>query len=434
MQRTQHKVISKPLAVTFSLVAAAMVAIMLSSSVGVSASSHISSHRARAADAVVDSYGINIKSSHTDGVYGNRPVVLKRLRELGVRHVRDRLFVRRPDQYQFIRDVAAAGIRFNLIAGDPTYEGGTPEQLVDIAACEFPYAVETFEGGNEWNLRGGGDWVRELRQHQRRLFAAVQANSIMAKVPVLAPSLGLRKDREQLGDMTAMADLGNIHLYSGGRVPSTRVDQELELAAIVTGDKPVMVTEAGYHNALDTTSGHLPTGERAAGQYMPRLLFEYFQRGVPRVFSYQLLDQTNASNAAWATRTGLLRPDYSRKPAYTTMRNTLRLLADPGPRFAPGALAYGLRNATPDLRQILLQKRSGDFYLVLWRDVEVWDPIARATTPVETRNVIVDLAETADVRVFRPSHKVPVSSLTGVQSVTVSLRGNVQILEIHAEN
>lgn len=407
---------------------------MLSSSAGVSASSHISTHRAQAADAVVDSYGINIKSSHTNGAYGNRSVVLKRLRELGVRHVRDRLFDRRPDQYQFIRDLAATGIRFNLIAGDPTYEGGTPEQLVEIAAREFPYAVETLEGGNEWNLRGGSDWVRELREHQRRLFAAVQGNSSMAKVPVLAPALGLRKDREQLGDMTAMADLGNIHLYSGGRVPTTRVDQELELASIVTGDKPVIVTEAGYHNALDTTGGHFPASERATAQYMPRLLFEYFQRGVPRVFSYQLLDQTNAPNAAWATRTGLLRPDYSRKPAYTTMRNILRLLADPGPRFAPGALAYGLRNATPDLRQVLLQKRSGDFYLVLWRDVEVWDPITRAATPVATRSVIVDFAETADVRVFRPSHGVAVSTAADVKSVTVSLRGSVQILEIGAAN
>lgn len=450
-QDRPRRVARKPFLVAVALVAAAMASIMVSSYPGrhqgdvaepevqvyegrgnssVGASSHISTHHARAADEVVDAYGINIKSSVTQGVYGNRSTVLKRLRKLGVRHVRDRVFIQRPDQYQFIRDIAATGIRFNVIAGDPTYEGGTPEEIVGIAAGEFPDAVETFEGANEWNLRGGSGWVQELGAHQGRLFAAVQESSRLSGTPVLAPALGLRKDREQLGDLSAVADFGNNHLYSGGRVPSTRVDQELELEAIVTGDKPVIVTESGYHNALETTSGHFPTSERATAQYMPRLLFEYFRREVPRVFSYQLIDQTSSPEAAWMTRTGLLRSDYSPKPAYRTMKNTLRLLADPGPTFTPGALAYGLRNASADLRQVLVQKRNGNFYLVLWRDVEVWDPIARTAIPVQTRTVTVDLAEAADVRLFKPSKKKAVSTRSNVESFTVGLRGSVKIVKI----
>jgi len=134
---------------------------------------------------------------------GPRAADVARLRALGVRHIRTAIWHDRPDQYSFIRSLGAAGIRFDVIAGDPTNRAGTPELLVATAAREFPRYIESFEGANEWNLSGRPNWAAEDRAHQQRLYAAVKSTPAVASVPVLAPSLGMRKDRDVLGDHLA---------------------------------------------------------------------------------------------------------------------------------------------------------------------------------------------------------------------------------------
>src|SRR5215213_6797337 len=77
--------------------------------------------RARQAQSFVSSLGVNTHTYYTDSVYHRRfGTIERRLRELGVRHVRENLEPHRPDQYRRLRRLAAAGIKVQPIIGDPS--------------------------------------------------------------------------------------------------------------------------------------------------------------------------------------------------------------------------------------------------------------------------------------------------------------------------
>ena len=63
---------------------------------------------------------------------------------------------------------------------------------------------------------------------------------------------------------------------------------------------------------------------------------------------------------------GMLRWNGEPKPAYTAIKNLIALLRDPGPAFTPGTLEFSINGDVEPARHILLQKRDGRFYLLLW--------------------------------------------------------------------
>src|SRR4051812_21597654 len=77
------------------------------------------------AEAFIDSIGVNVHMSYSDTGYAQTQLVRDRLRQLGVRHVRDGIVINRPDQYQALNLLAAAGIHAQLILGDPAGRFGT---------------------------------------------------------------------------------------------------------------------------------------------------------------------------------------------------------------------------------------------------------------------------------------------------------------------
>jgi hypothetical protein len=388
--------------------------------------------QAKPADSLVDSFGVAIHLPYLTTPYADTARVKQALTDLGVRHVRDNLNLSVPQAFPAMREIASAGIRFNLIMGRPG-SWQTPDKLVQAIATEFPSGVvESLEGANEYNLdENAVDWVLELRTHQQDLWNAANANPVTADLPVLAPALGMRTGFDQIADLGQYADYGNAHLYPGGRPPSNGIDELTQLESIVVPGKPVMYTETGYHNAMNTTAGHRPTPEGVVGSYAPRLLLEHYLRGTARMYSYELLDQRpDPEQVDHEARFGLLRNDFSPKPAYSAMKNLLGLVADPGPAFAPGRLAYTIDGATSDLRQVLVQKRSGEFVLLLWRDQSLYNPSTGETRTVPPRAMTVQLGERARIAVHQPSAGPGAVSNTAGTSVPLSLGGEVVALRI----
>ncbi|MBJ7357704.1 fibronectin type III domain-containing protein [Nocardioides sp.] len=388
--------------------------------------------QARPADSLVDSFGVAIHTPYLDTPYADTARVTQALTDLGVRHVRDNLNLSVPQSFAAMRQIASAGIRFDLIMGRPG-SWQTPQKLVEAIAAELPTGVvESLEGANEYNLdEHAVDWVLELRTHQQQLWEAANANPVTADLPVLAPALGMRTGFDQIADLGQYADYGNAHLYPGGRPPSWGIDELTQLEAIVVPGKPVMYTESGYHNATNTTSGHRPTPEPVVGSYAPRLLLEHYLRGTARVYNYELLDErADPGLTDHEAAFGLLRHDFSPKPAYLALKNLLGLVADPGPAFSPGRLAYTVDGATSDLRQVLVQKRSGEFVLLLWRDQSLYNPSTGEQRTVPPRAMTVRLDERARVAVHVPSAgSAPVASGAGT-SVPLSMAGEVVALRI----
>jgi hypothetical protein len=176
--------------------------------------------------------------------------------------------------------------------------------------------------------------------------------------------------------------------------------------------------------------------------YVPRLFLEYFRWGVVRTFSYELLDEfPDPPLEEKESNFGLLRNDLSRKPAFDALRNTIEILGDPGPPFAPASLDYTLSEAgvelpgpeSTGLHKVLLQKRDGSFYLALWRLSSVWDPLAQEPLAPPLEPVEVEVGPGLEAAAeYRPSSSAePVWSATQPRGpLTVEVGPDVVILRL----
>ncbi|WP_460830942.1 fibronectin type III domain-containing protein [Nocardioides hungaricus] len=388
---------------------------------------------AMSADDVVDSYGVGIHLNFLDTPYRDTDAVLRALTDLGVRHVRDDLYLDAPRQYAAIAKVAEQGIGFNLIMGRPGV--GTPQDYVDVVANRLPPgAVESIEGANEWDLFGPDDpaeWVPQVLDWQQRLWAAAKANPATEQLPVLSPALAFRWNYAQVGDLSPWADIANAHMYPGGYQPSNEITRITRAVRESLPDEPLVTTEAGYHNAVNNTGSNPGVPEDVAGAYLPRLLLEHVARGEQRMYSYELIDsfddpdQTNPE-----ANFGLLNYDLSPKPAYTAMKRLLALLADPGPAFDPATLSIAATGLPADTRYLLTQKRDGRFVLLLWRDVSIFDPVTQQPIPVEPADATLSFDSPRAFTVYRPSTSAePVARRTATE-LPLRLAGEVLAIEI----
>jgi hypothetical protein len=349
---------------------------------------------ARAADSFVDSIGVNTHTTFSDTAYSQFGLVKQKLSELGVRHIRENLIAGRPDQYQALNELAASGIRADLIMEDPGLGKAGLDELLAILKTQVRGATDSVEGPNEWDIRGSPNWASDLRDYQQQLYAAIRSDPTLSSLPVVGPSVVRWEAYNELGDISSLLDYGNIHSYPDGYFPESNLASHLDYARELSSSKPVMATETGYHNALDWQGGHKPASEQAAAVYMPRVYLEYFRSGVARTYAYELVDEwPDPNHDSRESNFGLLRNDFSEKPAYVAIRNLIEILGDRGPSFQPGTLNYSLGGNLADLRQVLLQKRDGTFYLALWRTSSVWDPVNRVGLDSPAKSVTVTLEQ-----------------------------------------
>ena len=240
----------------------------------------------------------------------------------------------------------------------------------------------------------------------------------------------------KLGDLSAHMDYGNVHPYPGGKMPAWEAygnsqKATFKRAAVVSGSKPVMATEAGYHNAIHTRDTHPGTSERSAAAYLPRLLLTHFELDVPRTFLYELIDlRADSSKSERDRHFGLLRNDGSEKPSYRALKNLLNILEDDSPH-SPGSLSYSLTGGD-DVNSLLFQKSDGNFYLALWRSVENFDTKTKKDRSVSAQTVSLKLASSPDslkVHSFDTDGKVSVSERSG-KSLELGLKDRLVIVKI----
>jgi hypothetical protein len=318
--------------------------------------------------------------NYLDTSYGNYEGVEARLRELGVRRVSDSLCTSCDWQVERLQRLAAVGIRANLGIGWMSGGPATIAPGLQVLRSQLTGSVVSVSGVNEPDISGDPDWIAKTRAFHIELNRQVKAAPATAGLPVIGPSLVHRESRAALGDLSAHVDRGNIHPYPGGSMPLTHLADEREMMSAVSGNKPLVITEVGYHTDMAHPGPHRPTSERAVATYTPRIALEAYRFGIDRTYVYTLADLWSDAEAQsrgfskLENSFGLLRADLTPKPSFVALRNLLGAVNAGSQAVAsPGGLRYRLQDAGSDVRQLLLRSADGGYALALWRNVSVWN-------------------------------------------------------------
>ncbi len=355
------------------------------------------------ADAFVEHVGICGHLSYLDTPYADvKGIVIPRMQELGIRYFRTGYPLRLTQGTQDrvasgLEAMGAEGIRFLMLCGDEPIE-----RYTEVLAPLRKYII-ALEGPNETDLPQfnfnyqGEKFPYATRQYMRDLHRIMKGDERFADLPIVQTSMGWGKHAPQMGQLGKFADAANMHAYTAGHhVHGEALDDwHIPWARLITPEesKPMWITETGKSaNSAD---------ELIQAKYYGRKLGEHFRRGMVKTFLYELIDVTSEGTHHGAF--GLLRRDNTPRPAFHMVKNLLGLLEDPGEAFEPQPLKLDFEGATQSLRHVLLQKRDGRYYLLLWQEVQSWD--GKAKQPLDVPEVALGVqAEVPlrDVKVYRP--------------------------------
>ena len=365
------------------------------------------------ADSFVESIGVNVHWGYTDRVYYTEFTELKaRLAELGVRHLRDGTTVNeKPTVVKRINELYDdLRIRTTFITGQRENGYPTPLDISQISdelqALKQLYPLDlvaAIEGPNEYdadnNHKGDPDWVSKVRKYQQALYQQANADPGLRDISIIGPSFITEQAYKKVGSLDPYIDFACLHAYQSWRHPGTKgwgsngygsLSWQFKYMAThqSPSGKPIQSTECGYNTYLLAERG---VTEQVEGKYITRMFAEFFRRGIARSFSYELIDQGTLADKDAEKVFGLLHNDQSPKPAFFAVKELIDLLADPGQPFEPTALAYTLEGDTENVRQLLLQKRDGTYYLLLWLEVESWNGDKDTALSPDAQKVMVQL-------------------------------------------
>ena len=405
----------------------------------------VEGEQARSADSFVDSVGVAVHLSYSNTSYAQFDDIIKpRLKELGVRHIRtDAPKAKDKKTQKKLRALADMGIKTNLIIDPRKLNLTEAIKLVKILGNSV---VESVEGPNEWNAKSkinfeykGRNFPKGLKNFQADLYSAIKSDPVTAHLPVLAPSMSsgnqLKKSISQLGKIDC--DINNMHSYPGGRMPSTpRLDDTFIPYSIKScgEDKPLIATETGYNNATQHLKG---ISEEAAARYITRLFLEYFNRGVKRTYTYELIDlQPNNTADNRKFNWGLLRSDGSPKKEFIAIRNLIEILKDPEKQtsssFSLQSLDYSLEGDKTNINHTLLQKKDSEFYLILWQEVPSYDLETKTNLKVPYRSLELILnTKITEAKIFKPNwKKAPLKTIVNPQKIAIEVPDYPLVVEL----
>lgn len=379
------------------------------------------------ADRFVETIAVQTHLGHR-GIYqtGWSSIVRPRLLELGVRHVRERMY-QSPGVQSRMRELASQGVTLMAGCWPRSTNYSDARHCVALANEYGPGTIDAFDGWNEVDNKGS-NWPAKWVSWQKALWETYKAHTTWKTRPVYANSLARASSTENLGNRSEILDYGNMHSYPAGDVPSMVSQSWIPKWSKVAAPKPLVVTETGYHNCLACPTNGV--SQTAQAKYLGRLVFEFFNRGVVRTSIYQLMDE-GTSTTDREDNWGLVKYNGTVKPSFTTLKGIITLLSDQGPNFDPGRLEFELSGALATTHRTLLQKRDGRFYLALWQEVKSWDIRAKRDLNPADDTVTLTLARAASsIKVFRPrTGTVPVQTGRG-SSITLSVPDEVILVEI----
>lgn len=317
--------------------------------------------------------------------------------------------------------------QFGVIPNSTYWSGAPPGQTLtvdnylknympngSVEAVEMPNELDIFYGSYKWHP--GDENTLSADPSAPNYYGAYGVavtrdtwntfrihNSVLSGIRIIGPSVGVQVPSPfPAGSLYDYVDFGGFHPYPArantwtypqpyGTIeryywnsfqPSVNIARDPYGGNPVmftwyqppfsngTQSKPMAATETGYSTG---TAGGISANTYA--KYIPRIFTEYFRNGIVRAYLYELVDESPDPSVSEGND-GLIYHNMVPKPAYTALSSLIRLLAEPGAAFATGSLSYSLSvqpsgayTRTAYVHELLLQKSSGDFFLLLWHEV-----------------------------------------------------------------
>lgn len=343
-----------------------------------------------------DSVGINVHLASQDSAYGDLLRVRTAIKQLGVKHVRDGLLNSNvEDYYTGLTLLARDGVH-SLLYTDLSQTS----PMLRAFPSRVPGSLEGIEAPNELDATSDS-WLKEVREAQLPMTQATSGTQLFT----VGPSLTRRASFAEFGTQPCGCTFGNLHNYFGGRNPGTAGRDEtgtgsyawtLKLAQTGFGSLPLMTTESGY-----IADPSLPNGlpEEVAGKYTVRLLLEQFLHGIQRTYLYELIDM-EVPDRGIRDHDGLLRADFSPRPAFTAVSALMKLLQETNVAVLSEADAaaqdvvpatWKLEGGDATVHHLALRKSNGDTILLLWQEVPGYDVDAKKILPVTPQTVVLSI-------------------------------------------
>jgi hypothetical protein len=210
----------------------------------------------------------------------------------------------------------------------------------------------------------------------------------------------------------------------------------IQNAQITTPGTRIQITETGYNIDNPTPQSKFYVSERTSAKYTLRLISEFFlRRGrVDKVYLFSLLD------ADPAKQYGLLRPNLSRRPSFYAVKNAIALLADRGGPFPLGTLTYSLTGDKTEIRSVVLQKRNGRFYMLIWLDAASYNQTTLKDADF-VRSLTLDISSKkfGQAKIYRPTALgladpnrgvLPVQTVNSPGTITLKVPDQLMIVEM----
>ena len=391
----------------------------------------IPSEQAFGADHFVDSIGVAVHLSYVDTPYGKyHEIIQPRLKELGVRHIRDGLRLEDLETRQKFNDLAKLNIKSTLVM-DPR-DGNTPSHAVSVAKS-IPKSIEAIEGPNEWDLLPKLEYKEKsfpegTSQFQAELYSAIKEDPTTAHLPVLSPSIGEPRNIPKQGKVAC--DVNNLHHYPYSGEEPTKKFEEIWIrpAMMMCDNQSIIITESGYQAHVDMPYG---ISEQTAAKYLLRSFLEYFNREIMRFYSYELIDTNPATG-----RYGLLHSDGSRKPSFIALKNLISLLQDPiaktSTSFSLKSLDYKFKGNKSNIHHTLLQKNNVNFYLILWQEVLSFEHKTKTDLVVPKQPLTLTLnTSISKAVIYQPVNSItPLKKYKNVKQLKLKIPDHPLVIEL----
>ena len=328
--------------------------------------------------------------------------------DLGIRYYRCvlRYDLVNPDQPALVanwrrqtgaRPVLLIDQRKSLTVRDPgrgiPEDGNFDALLADLRRYR-PGDVAMIEGPNELNNKFPPQVLNMVYKgltdeaagavYQRDLQAALKSHPATSEIPLINFT-SIFSEYAQARPCYAF-NYNNMHSYQGEAVPSASLFMNITRANNIlppgAPTRPFVPTECGYWVRNDLADGEREYHDtrRTQAYNLPMLFCEYYRCGVYRTLLFAL---HNVREQEPSLGTGLLESDQAtRRPAWFALQSFLALFRDaawndetltweyPGPPAPIRALPFTLENAPATLHSLVLQHSSGDWFVLVWNELQ----------------------------------------------------------------